>query len=49
MKVPAGQTVWIKSRKFVEGEELPGGVYMELEKPPAKKPAKQIESDGDEQ
>jgi len=30
MKVPANKTVYIKSRKYVEGQELPGGVYIDF-------------------
>jgi len=37
MKVPAGKTVYIKSRKYVEGEELPGGVFIDFDEKPVKK------------
>jgi len=47
MKVPEGQTIWIKSRKFVAGEELPGGVYIDTEKPAIKKPVKESSYSGD--
>jgi hypothetical protein len=37
MKIPAGKTVYIKSRKYVEGEELPGGVFIDFDEKPVKK------------
>jgi hypothetical protein len=39
MKVPKNKTVYIKSRKYVEGQELPGGVYIDFDEKPAKKQA----------
>ena len=48
MKVPSGKIVYIKRRKFVEGDELPGNVMFsmpemtkkEADNMPEKKPAK---------
>ena len=37
MIVPMNKTVYIKSRKYVEGEELPGGVFIDFDEKPVKK------------
>ena len=43
MKVPANKTVYIKSRKYVEGQELPGGVYIDFDEKPVKKSYEKID------
>lgn len=43
IKVPENRTVYIRGKKFVEGETLPGGVFIEFEKKPVKKTEKQSE------
>ena len=43
MIVPMNKTVYIKSRKYVEGQELPGGVYIEFDNKPVKKSDKKEE------
>ena len=45
MKVPSNKTVYIRSRKYVEGEELPGGVYIEIDDKPVKKQSEKKSDD----